>query len=45
MEEGKRGERMGELEKGHILNNKAYKVENHKVRKLYPNISTFIIKL
>ena len=34
---------MGELEKGHILSNKAYKAENHKIRKLYPDISTFII--
>ena len=34
---------MKTLEKGHILNNKAFKVENHKIRKLYPNILMFII--
>ena len=34
---------MKKLEKGHILNNKAFKVENHKIRKLYPNILMFII--
>ena len=34
---------MKKLEKGHIPNNKAFKVENHKIRKLYPNILMFII--